>query len=215
MKKFVKFLATTLFVAMFSTTVFADTTYEVYATENRESATNYTVSIETKGNAADGITVIAYDATKMNCEESDIVMSENVDMYSVNVENGTVKVSYLAEKPIAAGSIFTVSFEVKEEYADEEMSVTVSSVAHNEDGEALETGSEEDDTENQGSVTPNNPTGNHTSSNSTQTSTDTTDTTVTGATNTGDTPVITIGVLVLCAGLIVVAFVAAKKKKAQ
>lgn len=149
MKKFVTLLTTGLLTVMLSTTVCAETAPDVWNTGSREAKTTYRVSIETNGKAADGVTEIKFDKAALSCEENDIVVSDTVDMYSVNVEDGCVKVSYLAAEAIKEGTIFTVTFDVNKAYAEEDVTAIVSSVAHDEAGDALATGTieEEEETE--------------------------------------------------------------------
>ena len=152
MKKIITMLAVGAVSVICSTTAYAATNPDVYYTESLNNETSYTVSVETNGKATDGLTEITYDSTVLNCEEDDIVISDNVDISSVNVENGVIKVAYVSEDAIEEGAIFSVTFDVAEGKADD-VAVNVTSVANAADGSALSTGKEATDEP----VTPETP----------------------------------------------------------
>ena len=136
MKKFVTLLTTCLLVVMCAANVFAATADITYVSW-RGSATDYTVSIQTNGKATDGVSEITFDANALTCTEADIVISENVDMSSVNIEAGSVKISYIADEPMAAGTFVTVNFKVASDYTGKEVSVSAVTVAHDANGNLL------------------------------------------------------------------------------
>ncbi len=241
MKKFVTFLTTGLLTVALSTTVFADTNSDVWYTGSRENDTTYNVSIETSGKTADGYIEIEFDKDVLSCEANDVVFVDAVDMESVNVEDGCVRISYLSEKAMPEGSIFTVSFEVDEAYADKEVSVTVSSVTHNEAGDVVTSGNvaqteaeteeteeteteETEETETEETETEDKDdkddkddkqdNSGNTNNSEQKDETSTVQTAEVKSVETGDSVFAVAGILVLIAGLMVVAF-AVKKKNAK
>ena len=141
MKKFVTLLSTGLLVLMLSTTtVLAAGNPDVYYTEKRSTDETYKVSVMTNGKTTDGVIEITYNADELVCEEADVVVSTKVDLYSVNVEDGTVKISYIAEKAIPAGNLVTVSFDVTEQYLEQEVTAEVSGVSYDAKGKELSIG---------------------------------------------------------------------------
>ena len=128
MKKFVTLLMTGLLMVMCTANVFAatfleagvaDVAYEV----TRTSEETYTISVLTNGKATDGVTEITFDAevfTFTEAEES-LVLSSDVDLYSVNVTEGSVKISYLSDVAIAKGQIMQVQLSVNEAYLEEDL----------------------------------------------------------------------------------------------
>ena len=146
MRKFVTFLTTGLLALMCcATVVSAKTNPDVSYTEKRSADTTYKVSVMTNGKATNGVIEIAYDAEVLACEETDVVVSSKVDLYSVNVEDGVVKISYSAENSLPAGTFSTVSFDVAEAYADEKVSAEVSCVSYDKKGNELTTGPKVED----------------------------------------------------------------------
>lgn len=146
MRKFVTFLTTGLLALMCcASIVSAKTNPDVSHTEKRSADATYTVSVMTNGKATNGITEITYNADALVCDETDVVISAEVDLYSVNVEEGVVRISYIAEKAIPAGTFITVSFDVTEAYAEEKVSATVSCVSYDAKGNELTTGPKVED----------------------------------------------------------------------
>lgn len=158
MKKSITLFMTGLLVVMMCPmSVFAKPNPDVYYTSKRNDNTTFTVSIETNGKATDGISEISFDADVLSCDEKNVVLSEDIDMYSVNVTEGKVKVSYISEEPVKAGKLMTVTFEVSEDYADKEVSASVSLIAFDKNDLALTTSSDADsDNGNNGSDNGNN-----------------------------------------------------------
>lgn len=167
MKKFVTLLTTCLLVVMCTANVFAANNPDVGYGTFRDSTTDYRVSICTNGKATDGVVEITYDSAVLSCEESDVVISDSVDLYSVNVADGVVKISYLSEKPIEEGAsgyvqFAYVVFHVADEYVNKDVSVKKVELAANDaNGKAVTTGlivydeptpDTEASTENQGST---------------------------------------------------------------
>lgn len=155
MKKIVTLLTTGLLTGMLSTLAFAETKPDVWHTDSRETDTKYSVSIESNGKATDGVIEMKYDKAALTCEEDSVAFAEFVDMHAINIEEGCVKISYLSAEAIPEGKFISVSFDVKEAYADKDVTVAVTSVAHNEAGEALVTGvyQKQEDTEEKESET--------------------------------------------------------------
>lgn len=233
MKKFVTFLTTGLLTVMLSTTVFADTASDVWYTDNRESETTYSVVLETSGKTADGLIEIKFDKDALSCKEGDIEVADDVDMHAVNVEDGSVKISYLSEKSVPAGSMIEVTFAVSEEYADKEVSVTVTSVTHNEAGDVVVSGAidkpeepeeteeteeteteetETEETESEETESEDKPDKSDDTNNDNSEKPEDSKPAVATAVATGDTIYAAAGILILVIGLVVVAVVVKKKK---
>ena len=141
MRKFVTFLTTGLLALLCCTSIVsAKTNPEVSYAGERKADTTYTVSVMTNGKASNGITEISFDSEALVCEEADIVVSKKVDVYSVNIEDGVVKIAYVSENALPAGTFITVSFDVTEAYADKEVSAEVSAVSYDIKGNELTTG---------------------------------------------------------------------------
>lgn len=146
MRKFVTFLTTGLLALMCCTSIVsAKTNPDVSYTEERKADTTYTVSVMTNGKASNGITEITYDTEALVCEEADVVVSQKVDLYSVNIEDGVVKIAYVAKNSLPAGTFITVSFEVTEAYADEKVSAEIDCVSYDKKGNELTTGPKVED----------------------------------------------------------------------
>lgn len=136
MKKLVTVLATAVLGTMLSTTIFAAENPDVWDTQKRVDDT-LKVSVETNGKATDGMTTILYDAKAFTVKEADVKVSDSVDVYSVNVEEESVKIAYVAKDAMEKGVFITVDFGVTESYAEKEVSVEVETVAHDADGKTL------------------------------------------------------------------------------
>ncbi len=68
------------------------------------------VSVQSNGEVTDGLLELKYDADVLSITESEIAMNENVAMYSVNVENETVKIAFLSEDAMEEGAFVTLNF---------------------------------------------------------------------------------------------------------
>ena len=145
MKKFVTLLMAGLLMIMCTVNVFAATYVEsglldVGYTATRTSKETYTILVVTNGKATDGVTEIKFNSDVFTAKEENVVVSENVDLYSVNVTEGAVKIAYLSEKAIAKGQIISVQLNVKEAYFNKEVSATVVCLANDAKGNALKAG---------------------------------------------------------------------------
>lgn len=78
------------------------------------------VPIQSDGSVTDGVLEITYDPKVLSIDEAAIELGEQVDMYSVNITEGTVKISYLAEEAIEAGEFITLDFQALEEVSLDE-----------------------------------------------------------------------------------------------
>ena len=145
MKKFVTLLMTSLLMVMCTVNVFAATYVDTgvldvgYAT-GRNSRETFNISVATSGKATDGVTEITFNAEEMTVKEDKILISEDVDLYSVNITEGSIKISYLSENPIAKGHLIFLQLDVKEAYYDKTVSATVTCIANDANGNALKTG---------------------------------------------------------------------------
>lgn len=168
MKKVVTLLAALLLVTSFSTTAYAETYVKTYAEsdaadvwcETSVGEDDLSVSVETNGQATDGLITISYDSSIVDCTEEDVVVADAVDMYSVNVVDDSVRISFLAEDAIATGTIAEIVFEVVDKDADLETllsAISFSGEAFDENGEAVvvkPTEADEEEPENPGEENP-------------------------------------------------------------
>lgn len=135
MKKIVMMLATVLLGTSMVTTVSAETLPGVWSKSTVESDTSVSTVIESDGTVTDGVLEITFDASALSCQEEDVKVADAVDMYSVNVENERVRISFLADEEIAAGAMIYVSFDVIDSEVDLEKALTFSGDVHNAKGE--------------------------------------------------------------------------------
>jgi len=107
-------------------------------TEDIEMESNeISVEIQTDGKSTDGLLVVTYDAAALKVDETDVVWSDAVEMSSVNVvEDGILKIAYLAEKPIDKGNLATINFEVLNVSASAE-SLRIDGEVHDAEGNTL------------------------------------------------------------------------------
>lgn len=87
--------------------------YNVWISETdlESEGTDLNVEIKTDGKSTDGLLVLSYDASMLYVDEADVVWVDDVEMYSVNVvEEGTLKIAYLAEDAIDEGTLATIKF---------------------------------------------------------------------------------------------------------
>ena len=164
MKKAVMLFTMLLLGMSVPTAVYAETNADVWCETNVEN-NELAVSIETSGKATDGVIAIGYDPSVISCTEADVEMAESVDMYSVNVVDESVKISFLSENAVDAGAIAEISFEVVDENADEDTlksAITFTGEAYDEAGgvvivetvEGQEPGTTETPSETDGPETP-------------------------------------------------------------
>lgn len=73
------------------------------------------VSVQSNGEVTDGLIEITYDSDVLSIEEADVVLDEQVAMYSVNLEDETVKIAYLAEDAMEQGEFVTLNFKMSSE----------------------------------------------------------------------------------------------------
>lgn len=73
------------------------------------------ISVQSNGEVTDGLLELKYDADVLSITESEIAMNENVAMYSVNVENETVKIAFLSEDAMEEGAFVTLNFNLNSE----------------------------------------------------------------------------------------------------
>ncbi len=102
----------TMILLLMPVTALADEQNSVWldtSVENKEVS----VDVVTDGSTTSGVLSFTYDNTVFVCEESDVKPVDDTNlMYAVNVlDNGTVKISYIAEKTVADGAMFTITLE--------------------------------------------------------------------------------------------------------
>lgn len=140
MKRIVTVLTTLLLSVMFTMNVFAAENPDVYYYVEQGTDSEYTVIVASTGKVTDGLVEISYDAEALTISEEDVIISENVDMYSVNVEDGVIKIAWLAGDAIPEGTFITVPFGVTDAAGDDvNVEVTFPS-ANDADGNDLTTG---------------------------------------------------------------------------
>lgn len=137
MKKIVMMLATVLLGTLMATTVFAETSSGVWSETTVRSNTSMSTVIESDGTVTDGVLEITFDASALSCQQEDVKVADAVDMYSVNVENERVRISFLADEEITAGEMIYVTFGVINSEVDLEKALTFSGDVHNAKGESV------------------------------------------------------------------------------
>lgn len=140
MKKVVTLLAALLLGTVVSTPVYAEADADVWCETNVGQDNAVSVSVETNGKATDGVVVIGYDPTVVSCTEADVKIADSVDMYSVNVVDESVRISFLAEDAVKEGAIAEIAFEAADKTADKntlESAISFTGEAYSGSGEAL------------------------------------------------------------------------------
>lgn len=118
MKKVVMLLTALLLGTFVTTTVYAKADADVWCETDIGQNDDVSVSVETNGEVTDGVLAISYDPSVLSCTEADVEIADTVEMYSVNVVDECVKISFLAENAIEAGEIVKISFDVVDKSAD-------------------------------------------------------------------------------------------------
>ncbi|MBD5556058.1 MAG: hypothetical protein HDQ95_12180 [Roseburia sp.] len=139
MKKVVTLLTALLLGTLVSTSVYAEANADVWC-ETSVEGNDLSVSVETNGEATDGVVTIGYDSSVVTCTEADVKVADAVDMYSVNVVDESVRISFLAEDAIDAGSIAEISFKAVDKNADKdtlESAISFTGEAFDESEDAL------------------------------------------------------------------------------
>lgn len=117
MKKLAAMMTIALAAASAGMSVSAAEAMSVWIDANKAVAEDGTlkVSVQSNGEITDGLIEITYDSDVLSIEESDIVPDEQVAMYSVNLEEDTVKIAYLAENAMEQGDFMTLNFKMSSE----------------------------------------------------------------------------------------------------
>lgn len=117
MKKLAAMMTIALAAASTGMSVSAAEAMSVWIDANKAVAEDGTlkVSVQSNGEITDGLIEITYDPEVLSIEESDIVPDEQVAMYSVNLEEDTVKIAYLAENAMEQGDFMTLNFKMSSE----------------------------------------------------------------------------------------------------
>lgn len=148
MKKLLATVMSVLVFAAMSVSVYAklsDASVWINANAGTMNESKFTVSVETDGEAADGLLTITYDPSIVSCTEDSVVFGEKVKMHSVNAEErGVLKISYLAAGAIPEGELLTVNFELQPETSGKvnmkNAGIGLTGEAHDADGKALNVG---------------------------------------------------------------------------
>lgn len=114
MKKLIAMM-TIVLVAALGINVSAAETKSVWV-DTREASVKenvLSVSVQSNGEVTDGVLELKYNSKVLSIQEEDVVFGEQVAMYSVNVTDDTVKMSYLSEKAMEQGAFITLNFDVK------------------------------------------------------------------------------------------------------
>lgn len=145
MKKLALSMVAVLLSVMMSMTAFAATVDEdVYIDlkKNTVNGTELVVTIETNGSTTDGLLTVNYDSSVVSCTEDSVVFGDGVDMYSANVvEDGVLKIAYLAGEAIPKGEFIDVNFTFKSsDTAADKAGIKLSGEAFDANGGELEVG---------------------------------------------------------------------------
>lgn len=211
MKKVVTLLTALLLGTLVSTPVYAATDADVWCETNAGQG-DLSVSVETNGQATDGVVIIGYDSSVVTCTEADVKIADSVDMYSVNVVDESVRISFLAEDAMKEGAIAEIAFEAVDKNAGKdtlEAAISFTGEAFNESGEGVvvKTLKEEE------TKTPENTGGQQTGTNAGVSAGNVSISTTaqtTPAVNTSDAAGSTYLILILTAGVLLMTFAIAK-----
>lgn len=132
--------------------------YNVWISETdlESEGTDLNVEIKTDGKSTDGLLVLSYDASMLYVDEADVVWADDVEMYSVNVvEEGTLKIAYLAEDAIDEGTLATIKFTASGNTITPDM-FGVNGDVHDADGNTLTVGIKSTDTPGETNPTEDN-----------------------------------------------------------
>lgn len=146
MRKLFLPVLTMLLCLMLTMNVFAKTSNDVWMQTEliNNNGTELVVSVESNGKTTDGLLTITYNPEVLTCTEDDVQFASSVDMHSVNLtDEGTIKIAYLAEQPVAEGTFITVNFAVNSEYSEGD--VQLEGEAFDKDGTALTVGGFEEE----------------------------------------------------------------------
>ena len=119
----------------------AEDNYNVWIDESELKRENdcLNVEIKTDGKSTDGLLVISYDKTVLQVDAEDVVWAETVEMNSANVvEEGTLKIAYLAEDAIEEGVLATIKFTTNEKSVNNVISLEGD--VHDENEQGLKAG---------------------------------------------------------------------------
>ena len=116
MKKLIAMTVIALAVTSTSVNVAAEESKAVWIDAGEVTLDQNTleVTVQSDGEVTDGVLALKYDTNVLSIEESDVKLDDQVAMYAVNVEDGTVKISYLAEDALEEGTFITLDFKAKD-----------------------------------------------------------------------------------------------------
>ena len=130
----------TMLLFLLPMNVYADVDAAVWAEATAEDK-EVTVTVVTDGSTTSGVLTLDYDEAVFGCEEADVVKADGVDMHAVNVEDGIVKISYVAKKAVTKGVMFTISFEAASDVTTKELgSFKMAGEAYTSKGASVEVG---------------------------------------------------------------------------
>lgn len=156
------------------------------------------VPIQSDGSVTDGVLEITYDPKVLSIDEAAIELGEQVDMYSVNITEGTVKISYLAEEAIPAGDFITLDFQALEEVSPDEAKEALTGMTgtnYDQEGKEVSAGIVDEVQEEPGDGPNDEPDNGDTDTDADSDKTPDSDTSV----STGDSMNVTIPMLLACA----------------
>lgn len=166
MKKLCAVMSSCVLALTMATPVLATDEMNVWVDESELTVANSEVemNVYSDGTNSDGQLVITYNADELSVSENDVVVGENVEMYSANVvEEGTLKIAYLAKTTDSDDILITITFDASTDELSED-AIVVDGNVYNEDGNELTLGVKEidnsSDTDNSGDSTDTGDTSN-------------------------------------------------------
>lgn len=152
MKRIQSVIAGLLFSMLFSVRAFAATENDIWAELNRAENSTVVLSVESNGKVTDGLIEIQFESDKVTLLENSVIVSDSVDMYSLNAYQNVLRIAFVSEEGIN-GVLFEIPFE--ETSANGESWVFSGSV-HGKDGEELTCALAVNDHAHQNPTTPGN-----------------------------------------------------------
>lgn len=141
-----------IFISMSTTVLASDPQLDVWIDKEKISIQDSMLEIESNGTTADGLIVLTYDPLQIKFTDEDVRSGSGIEMYSAHVvEEGILKIAYLAEETIPEGILFTISFDAETEVISDVVT-SLEGEIHDINGDILQIGilsPEEDQTEDE------------------------------------------------------------------
>ncbi|MBO5461582.1 MAG: hypothetical protein J5983_07295 [Ruminococcus sp.] len=129
-----------IFVLMSTTVLASDPQLNVWIDKEKINIQDSMLEIESDGTTTDGLIVLTYDPVQIKFTDEDVRPGSGIEMYSAHVvEEGTLKIAYLAEETIPEGILFTISFDAETEVISDAIT-SLEGEIHDINGDILQIG---------------------------------------------------------------------------